>query len=73
MNLLGLGVRQVEELTHFAELLIARPEQVPGGLVYQRHELPVQDVIKEPRCGLVIRVRPAIRLGDDFVNNAQLF
>src|SRR5260370_4989752 len=64
---------QIEELSHLAELLVARIQQFPDGLIRQRHQLPVQHFIQEPRRPFKVRVRAPFRLRYDFVDNAQLF
>src|SRR5437899_1414347 len=67
------SIPQIEELPHLAELLVARLQQFPDGLIRQRHQLPVQHFIHEPRRHFKVRVRAAFRLLYDFVHNAQLF
>src|ERR1700682_2297805 len=67
------SIPQIEELSHLAELLVARSEQFPDRLIRQRRQLPVQHFIQESRRPFMIGVRAAFRLRHDFVNDSQLF
>src|SRR6266850_1096534 len=67
------SIPQVEELPHFAELLVPGINQIPDRLIRQCHQLPVQHFVQEPRRRFVVRMRAAFRLTNDFIHNPQLF
>src|SRR6266478_2231600 len=63
----------VEELTHIAEFLISRIQQVFYRLVRQHYQLAVQDGIQQPRRGFVVGMRAGFRLRYDLVDDAKFF
>src|SRR6266403_2444671 len=65
------SISQIEELPHLPELLVPRIQQFLDRLIRQRHQLPVQHFIQEPRRRFKVRVRPAFRLFHNFVYNPQ--
>src|SRR5713101_2334221 len=67
------SIPKIEELRHFAKLLVAGVNQIPDRLICQRHQLPVQHFVQEPRRRFVVHMRAAFRLGNDLIHNPQLF
>src|SRR5262249_45409686 len=66
------SIPQIEELPHLAELLIAGCQQLPDGLIGQRHKLPVENVIQIPRCRFMVHMRATFGLRHDFVDDPLL-
>ena len=53
---------QIEKLSHAAELLVPRRQEILYGLIAQDHQLAIENFIKDSRCSFQVRVRAAVRL-----------
>src|SRR5882724_9841405 len=67
------SIPKIEELPHFAELLVTSVNQIPDRLIRQRNQLSVQHFLQKPRRRFVVHMRSAFRLANDLIDDAQLF
>src|SRR5712664_2524924 len=67
------SIPKIEELPHFAKLLVTSVNQIPDRLIRQRNQLSVQHFLQKPRRRFVVHMRSAFRLANDLIDDAQLF
>src|SRR5258708_15403181 len=68
----GLGA-EVEELAHVAEFLVAGMEEFLNALIGENKELALEGVAENFGGGFVVAVGAAVWLGDNFVDDAEVF
>src|SRR5450432_1123847 len=66
-----ISTAQIEELSHFAEFVVAGGQQLFVGLLHQHEQLPLENFVEEAAGGLGIGVRAAFGFRDDFVDDAE--
>src|SRR6267154_2713830 len=67
----GLRSAEIEVLTHVAELLVARLEQILRRLIGEHYQLPVEHDVEKPSGLLVIGMRASFRFGHNLIDDAQ--